>query len=129
MSYCWIYFQKNFGSNFCFNVCRMSSENPESTDLDLNSLQQAQLLPQFISILKIRKKSKKKLSWIKGLSRRGRPATTISSPSHIILIFSSDPPRNPRPSNIIFLNIYFSKIKQFFKDRVTLEHKQNMKFL
>ncbi len=32
----------------------MSSENPESMDLDLNSLQQAQLLPQFISILEIR---------------------------------------------------------------------------
>ena len=34
--------------------------------------------------------------------RGGRPATTIYSPSHILLIFSSEPPRNPRPSNIIF---------------------------
>ena len=35
----------------------MSSENPESTDLDLKSSQQAQLLPQIISIIKMRKKS------------------------------------------------------------------------
>ena len=35
-------------------------------------------------------------------TRGGRPTTLISSPSHILLIFSSEPPRNPRPFNIIF---------------------------
>ena len=34
-----------------------------------------------------------------------RPATKISSPSHILLIFSSEPPRNPRPSLFKFLNL------------------------
>ena len=34
--------------------------------------------------------------------RGGRPATPFSSPSHILLIFSSEPPLNPRPFNIIF---------------------------
>ena len=38
-------------------------------------------------------------------TRGGRPATTISRPSHILLIFSSEPPRNPRPSNIIFFSV------------------------
>ena len=37
------------------------------------------------------------------LTRGGRPATTISRPSHILLIFSSETPRNPRPSTIIRL--------------------------
>ena len=37
--------------------------------------------------------------------RGGRSVTTISSPSHILLIFSSEPPRNPRPSNTIFLRV------------------------
>ena len=31
-------------------------------------------------------------------TRGGRPPTPISLPSHILLIFSSEPPRNPRPS-------------------------------
>ena len=31
-------------------------------------------------------------------TRGGRPAITISLPSHILLIFSSERPRNPRPS-------------------------------
>ena len=35
-------------------------------------------------------------------ARGGRPTTSISSPSHILLIFSSEPPRNLRPFNIIF---------------------------
>ena len=34
--------------------------------------------------------------------RKGRPATKISCASHILLIFSFEPPRNPRPSNLIF---------------------------
>ena len=38
-------------------------------------------------------------------SRGGRPATTIFSPSHILLIFSSEPPLNPRPSNIVINEI------------------------
>jgi len=29
------------------------------------------------------------------------PTTTISRPSHILLIFSYKPPRNPRPADII----------------------------
>ena len=33
-------------------------------------------------------------------TRGVRSATTISRPSHILLIFSSEPPRNPRPSII-----------------------------
>jgi len=45
--------------------------------------------------------------------REGRSESTISSPSHILLIFSSKPPQNPRPSNI-FLSVLSSKIK-FFK--------------
>ena len=36
------------------------------------------------------------------LMRGGRPAITISRPSHILLLFSFEPSRNPRPSNIIF---------------------------
>ena len=38
-------------------------------------------------------------------SRGGRPATIISSPSHILLIFSSEPSRNPRPSIIMCLKV------------------------
>ena len=45
------------------------------------------------------------------VARGGRPATTISSPSHILLIFSSEPPRNSRSSNII-------KIKTFKKNNI-----------
>ena len=40
-----------------------------------------------------------------GQWRGGRPATTISSPSHILLIFSSELPRNPRPSIIMCLKV------------------------
>ena len=36
------------------------------------------------------------------LPRVGRPAKSTSRPSHIILISSSEPPRNPRPFNIFF---------------------------
>ena len=35
-------------------------------------------------------------------TREGRPATTISRPSHILLILLSEPPQNPSPSNIFF---------------------------
>jgi len=37
-----------------------------------------------------------RLRWTRG----GRPATTTSCPSHILLTFSSEPPLNPRPSII-----------------------------
>ena len=40
-----------------------------------------------------------------GCGRGGRPTTSISSPSHILLIFSSEPPRNPRPSIIMCLKV------------------------
>ena len=33
------------------------------------------------------------------LSEEGRPAAIFSRPSHILLIFSSEPYKNPRPSN------------------------------
>ena len=32
-------------------------------------------------------------------TRGGRPTTSISSPNHILIIFSSEPHRNPRPFN------------------------------
>ena len=43
-----------------------------------------------------------KLTHDVGTWRGGRPTTTISSPSHILLIFSSEPHGNHRPSNIFF---------------------------
>ena len=36
--------------------------------------------------------------------RGERPATTICSPCHVLLIFSSEPPRNPRPSNFFYMS-------------------------
>ena len=48
-------------------------------------------------------------------ARGGRPTTPISSPNHILIIFSSEPHRNPRPFNInvaIFLKNVF-----IYKDR------------
>ena len=56
-------------------------------------------------------------------AREGRPTTTIPSPSHILLIFSSEPHRNPRPLNIIFLNVQSLQIKIFFENLATLGHK------
>ena len=41
-------------------------------------------------------------------SRGGRPVTTISRLSHILLIFSSEPPRNPRPLIIMCLKVSHS---------------------
>ena len=48
-------------------------------------------------------------------ARGGRPATTISRPSHILLIFLSEPPRNPRPFNVIFKTwlIFFTRIFRY----------------
>ena len=40
-----------------------------------------------------------------GNTRGGRPTTSISSPNHILIIFSSEPHQNPRPFNIIFISI------------------------
>ena len=46
-------------------------------------------------------------------STRGRrPGTTISRPSHNLLIFSSEPPRNARPSRITFFK--FATLKDNF---------------
>ena len=67
------------------------------------------------------RRNKSLKNW-KGSTRGGRPATTISSPSHILLIFSSEPPRNPRPSKIIFLKCSILQDKIFFKNPVKLEH-------
>ena len=53
------------------------------------------------------------------LTRGGRPATTISSPNHILLIFSSEPPRNPRPLIIMCFQLSNSWDKTiFFKNLV-----------
>ena len=38
-------------------------------------------------------------------TRGGRPATTISRPSHILPIFSSEPPRSSRPLSIICFKV------------------------
>ena len=54
---------------------------------------------QHRTILFISKLDKNPQSWV---TRGGGTATTIYSPSHILLILSSEPPLNPRPSNIIF---------------------------
>ena len=56
-------------------------------------------------------------------TRGGRPTTSISSPNHILIIFSSEPHRNPRPFNIIFLSVRSLKINTFFKNMATLGHK------
>jgi len=48
--------------------------------------------------------------------RGGTPATTISSLSHIFLIFPSKPSQNPCPSNIIFLKCSILQDKTFFKE-------------
>ena len=56
-------------------------------------------------------------------TRGGRPTTSISSPNHILLIVSSEPPWNPRPFNIIFLSVRSLKINTFFKNMATLGHK------
>ena len=44
-----------------------------------------------------------------GCGRGGRPTTSISSPNHILIIFSSEPHRNPRPSIIMCLKVSNSK--------------------
>ena len=46
-----------------------------------------------------------------GVTRGSRPTTTNSRPSHILLIFSSVPPRNPRPFNIILLKCLILPVK------------------
>ena len=48
------------------------------------------------------------------LARGGRPATTTSRPIHNLLIFSSEPPRNPRPSNIIIVQCQIFEDKTIF---------------
>ena len=54
----------------------------------------------------------------------GRKANHInSSPNHILLIFSSEPPRNPRPFNIIFFKCPILENKCIFKNMATLGHK------
>ena len=51
-------------------------------------------------------------------ARGGRPTTTIFRPSHILLIFSSEPPRNYRPStdsNAYLQNIVYNAFSFFHK--------------
>jgi len=59
---------------------------------------------------------KKKYLSTKMESRGGRPTISISSPNHILLIFSSEPPRNPRPFNIIFFKCLILPDKTIFKE-------------
>ena len=47
-------------------------------------------------------------------ARGGRPATTTSRPSHILLIFSFEPPRNPRPSFIMCWKVSNSWRENYF---------------
>ena len=47
-------------------------------------------------------------------TRGGKPAITIFSPSHILIIFSSEPPQNPRPFNIVFFKRLIFQDKTFF---------------
>ena len=46
--------------------------------------------------------------------RGGRPTTSISSPNHILIIFSSEPHRYPRPFNIIFFKCPILENKYIF---------------
>ena len=47
-------------------------------------------------------------------TRGGRPTTSISSLNHILIIFSSEPPQNPRPFNIIFFKCPILENKYIF---------------
>ena len=58
----------------------------------------------------------------------GRPTTTISRPSHILLIFSFEPPWNPPSSNIIFFKCQTLADKILFENLAILEHKLNIEF-
>ena len=49
----------------------------------------------------------------KTVRRGGRPTTSISSPNHILVIFSSEPYQNPRPFNISVRSL---KINTFLKN-------------
>ena len=49
-----------------------------------------------------------------GSTSGGRPATTTSRLSHILLIFSSKPPRNPRPSIIMCFKFPILEDKTIF---------------
>ena len=53
-------------------------------------------------------------------TRGGRTTTTIPSPSHILLILSSEPPRNPRPFKYIFLCVQSFKMRILFENLATL---------
>ena len=46
--------------------------------------------------------------------RGGRPTTLISSPSQFLLNFSSEPPQNPRPFNIILFKCLILLDKTIF---------------
>ena len=71
---------------------------------------------------------------INSVTRGGRPVTSISRPSRILLIFSSEPPWNPRPSHlgILVLRLFvlksfqFLKKNYFFQNLATLGHKMWM---
>ena len=47
-------------------------------------------------------------------TRGGRPATTTSRPNPILLIFSSEQPRNSRPSIIIYQKLLILEDKTIF---------------
>jgi len=53
-----------------------------------------------------------------------RTAATISRQSHILLIFSSEPPRNPRPLIVMSFEVSESRrLNYFFKNLATSVHK------
>ena len=73
--------------------------------------------------LSIKKRGCEKLIWpysieiFSGRSRRGgRSTTTVSCPSHILLIFFCEPLQNPCPFKIIFLKCLILPDKTIFKE-------------
>ena len=81
-------------------------------------------IPRFYSVLSLKYNleaysRKKQVQWVRG----GRPTTTNLSPSHILLIFSSEPPRNPRSFKNIFLSAQSIKIRIFFENLSMLGNK------
>ena len=100
----------NVFEKFMFSVGNLATLHSYSTLFILGISCQFEPFPNFPFIYRVTHKgSDFRDDWTRG----GRPATTISSPSHILLIFSSEPPQNPRPSNIIFLKCLILQDKFF----------------
>ena len=92
----------NVFEKFMFSVGNLATLHSCSTLFILGISCQFEPFPNFPFIYRVTHKgSDFRDDWTRG----GRPATTISSPSHILLIFSSEPPRNPRPSIIMCFKV------------------------